>query len=97
MIKNNYNAIPKLDGYERDSYLRINNITLRILESFQSLLVMNPKPLLVRDPQDSFMDSISKLEFFKIKLAIQLSTRKDKRSKFTNQRTNFCCSNCKVH
>ena len=49
--------------------------------------VMNPKPLAITKPPNPVIDSIFKLEIKFTKLAIQITTKRDKRPKATNQRT----------
>ena len=94
--RNRYDVIPKLDSYGRDLYAPVSNNPLSI-EGPLSIPVINPKPLALRKPVDLVMDSISKLEKFFTELAVQVTTRRDKRPKPTNQRTNVWCPNCKGH
>ena len=48
MDKSNHDVIPKQDGYRRDLYSQLGNNPLKI-EGPQSLPVMNPKPLAIKD------------------------------------------------
>ena len=91
-----FDVIPKLYSYGKDLYPQIGNNPLRI-EGPPPLLVINPKPLAVREPPNPLMDSIFKLEKFFTELVVQVTSRKEKHPKLTNQRTNVWSSNCKEH
>ena len=94
--RNCYDVIPKFDSYGRDLYAQVSNNPLSI-EGPPPIPVMNPKLLAIRELPNSIVDSISKVEKKIIELAVQVTARRNKRPKPTNQRTNVWCSNCKGH
>ena len=59
--------------------------------------IVNPKPLAITALPNPIMDSITNLEKKFIELVIQVTSRKDKRPKPTNQMTNVWYSNCRGH
>ena len=61
IARNWYDVISRLDSYGRDLYALMSNNPLSI-EGPPPMPVMNPKPLVIREPIDPIMVSISKLE-----------------------------------
>ena len=96
MDRNPYDVIPKLDSYGRDFYAQVSNNPLSI-EGPPPILVMNPKPLAIRELVDPVMDSISKLKKRFTELVVQITAGRNKCPTSTNQRTNIWCSNYKGH
>ena len=93
MTRGSIDPLARLENYARNTYPRISDP----LSIGAMTTVSNPKPLAIRAPSDPIMDSITNLEKKFTELAVQVTSRKDKRPKPTNQRTNVWCSNCRGH
>ena len=93
MTRGNVDPLARLESYNCNPYVRVNDP----LSTGALTTIVNPKPLAARAPPNPIMDSITNLEKKFTKLAVQVTSGKDKRPKPTNQRTNIWCSNCKGH
>ena len=93
MTRGSVDPLARLENYTRNPYPRVSDP----LSTGAMTTTINPKPLAIKAPPDPIMDSITNLEKKFTELAVQVTSRKNKCPKPTNQRTNVWCSNCKGH
>ena len=93
MTRGSVDPLARLENYTHNPYARVSDpLSTRAMTT-----IVNPKPLAIRAPPDPIMDSITNLEKKFTELIVQVTSRKDKHPKPTNQRTNIWCSNCRGH